>query len=312
MLSGIALAHGCSLAPTACPALDLGAGRTLEFASVDQGARMLGASDEFVERMSPFDRAARLKSGEAVSREQYLAFVAKNVLAWEDSERAAVEAALGSVRERLVRYLPALPKTVYLVKTTGSEEGEAAYTRGLAIVIPKKLLGAKAEGLASILSHELFHVMSRHDAALRERLYGSIGFEACPEVALPADLAPLRITNPDAPRNDHCIRVRLEGEPVCATPVLYADAAYDTKRGGEFFNYMQFQMLVPGAKGSEPRLVGLGKLTGFSEQVGTNTDYVIHPEEILAENFALLVLDRRGLKSPEVPERLRKILEAPR
>ena len=129
--------------------------------------------------------------------------------------------------------------------------------------------------------------------------------------AFEAWLAQDPITNPDAPRNDHCIRARLEGEPVCATPVLYADAAYDTQRGGEFFNYMRFEMLVPGAtKGAEPRLVGLGKLTGFWEQVGRNTDYTIHPEEILAENFALLVLDRRGLKSPEVPERIGRILDS--
>jgi hypothetical protein len=35
---------------------------------------------------------------------------------------------------------------------------------------------------------------------------------------------------------------------------------------------------------------------------------VIHPEEILADNFALLILDERNLPSPEIIEKMRLIL----
>jgi hypothetical protein len=31
------------------------------------------------------------------------------------------------------------------------------------------------------------------------------------------------------------------------------------------------------------------QVTGFYEQIGRNTDYIIHPDEILAENLALLM-----------------------
>ena len=44
------------------------------------------------------------------------------------------------------------------------------------------------------------------------------------------------------------------------------------------------------------------------EQVGKNTDYIIHPEEILAENFALLVLNETKVASPEILQKMREVL----
>jgi hypothetical protein len=49
--------------------------------------------------------------------------------------------------------------------------------------------------------------------------------------------------------------------------------------------------------------------SGFFEQVGRNTDYLIHPEEILADNFALLVVGDKRIVSPEVINRIKKVLE---
>ena len=50
------------------------------------------------------------------------------------------------------------------------------------------------------------------------------------------------------------------------------------------------------------------QISGFFEQVGRNTRYIIHPEEILADNLTLLVLQKRNLASPEVVEKMKTIL----
>ena len=42
------------------------------------------------------------------------------------------------------------------------------------------------------------------------------------DIDLPAQLQPLRITNPDAPRTDYCVKVQFGGESVWAVPVLYS------------------------------------------------------------------------------------------
>ena len=107
-----------------------------------------------------------------------------------------------------------------------------------------------------------------------------------------------------SPRNNDYIRVQLGGKECLAVPDLLASTeTHDAARRGELFQYLQFRLLLverdrePNSvrvryDGEEPELVNLGRVTGFFEQVGRNTEYVIHPEEILADNFSLLVTGR--------------------
>jgi hypothetical protein len=46
------------------------------------------------------------------------------------------------------------------------------------------------------------------------------------------------------------------------------------------------------------------------EKIGRSTGYVIHPEEVLADNFALLLLGLTAVKSPQLLEGLRRLLPA--
>ena len=61
--------------------------------------------------------------------------------------------------------------------------------------------------------------------------------------------------------------------------------------------------------GRAQKLIGLQQASDFFEQVGKNTAYIIHPEEILADNFALLVLQERNVPSPEIIRKLEEILK---
>jgi len=119
---------------------------------------------------------------------------------------------------------------------------------------------------------------------------------------------------------EHFVRLQIGGHESLAVPVLLSSVeTYDVKRGGEFFAYLQFQFLVVEkdrgsadlkavSEGSSSKLVGMEGVSGFMEQVGRNTDYIIHPEEILADNFALLVLNSHTVASPEIPRKMREVL----
>jgi hypothetical protein len=63
------------------------------FASVDEGRRILGARDSFIEAMSPFDRAARMKTDRGISEIEFLEFVKKSVLEWNSTEISTVQSA---------------------------------------------------------------------------------------------------------------------------------------------------------------------------------------------------------------------------
>ena len=173
-----------------------------------------------------------MKTDRPVTDEEYLKFVGQNVVDWPDAQRKSIQTALAAIQPGLEALKPPLPKTVYLIKTTGKEEGGSAYTRGPAVVLPEAMIGGSPKSLQRLIAHELFHVLSRASPELREKLYKAIGFEKCDEVELPASLKDRRITNPDAPRNDHCIRVQVDGKPVWAVPIIYSRTEkYDVARG---------------------------------------------------------------------------------
>lgn len=181
---------------------------------------MLVAKDDFIQRLSPFDRSARLKTDKTVSEGGLLEFIGENVVDWTKEETQTVQAAIEAMQP-LFRDLPfSLPPTVQLIQTTGAEEGNAAYTRSTAIVLPKALLGKSQQELQQLICHELFHILSRQNPALREELYGIIGFTKCNEIRLPAELERRKITNPDAPRNNHFVRLQIGGHESLAVPVL--------------------------------------------------------------------------------------------
>jgi hypothetical protein len=292
----------------------------MHFASANEGRQALITKDDFIRHLSPFDRSARMKVGRPVSEDEFLAFVGRNVADWTQEERQKVQASVEEIQP-LLRDLPlSFPTTVHVIKTTGAEEGRAAYTRGMAIVIPKSELAKSQKELEKLICHELFHILSRQNPELREKLYEIIGFTQCDEIEFPRELTSRKITNPDAPRNDHFIRLEIGGQQCLAVPILLSTTeVYNVQRGGEFFEYLNFQFLVMEKtsvpqrlkvvyENSAPKLIGPQAVSGFFEQVGRNTQYIIHPEEILADNFALLILREQDVPSPEILQKMREIL----
>ena len=288
--------------------IQLGNNTDISFASIDEGRQILSSEDDFVRQMSPFDRSARLKTDQNVPERQYLDFAGSNVLVWTGDEKQKINTAFDSVGTELESLCPPLPRRIFLIKTTGKEEGGAAYTRANAVIFPENDLTAPVSSIRKTFCHELFHVISRFNPDLRGKLYAMIGFIPCGDIELPPDLKSRKITNPDAPLNDHCIRLGVNGIEHWTIPLLYSDTErYDTERGGEFFDYLRFGFLLVEPLHARPlyvdgklQLVNVQQVSGFYEQVGRNTGYIIHPEEILADNFALLVQRRQNLPSPDL------------
>ncbi len=292
----------------------------VEFASVKQGRRILGSVDDYVSRMGTFDRMLRLKTARTVSEREFLDFAMDNVLSWTAEEKARVGTIIASLAGELTKLDAPFPARVLLVKTSGREEEGVAHTRSNAVILSQRSLGTTDAELAGLLAHELFHVLSRHDRGLRARAYRIIGFRLCPEITLPPQLAPIRITNPDAPVNDAFIEVVADGKSVPVMPVLLSRSPkFDPAIGRDVVDYWVLKLLVleaaepsggmrPVLRDREPVLLAISEVFGFSELVGRNTGYIIHPEEILADNFALMVTGR-SVESPEVLRKLREVFE---
>lgn len=290
-----------SLCASAALADDVHLGATVvRFASVAEGRAALASNDAWVEATSDFQRAATVGATPPVSAERLREFVAATVQPWRAESEARWRRALEAIAPRLVALRVPLPDEILLVDTDGRDAAGAAYTRGRAIVLPSASMPPGDEGDKMVLAHELFHVVSRHRPALATELYRTIGFEPVPPLQWPAAWLPQRIANPDAPFDGHAMRIAIDGRETWVMPLLVARRT-DLRPDETFFSVMDVRLLevvvgaertLPVLRGDSPVWHAPQQLPEYLARLGGNTGYVIHPEETMADNFALLVAGR--------------------
>jgi hypothetical protein len=286
------------------------------FATLEEARSVLAREDDYLLATTPLDRRVRLRSAQPVGRGEYAAHMAAQALAWPAEDRRRVEALLAQIAPLLDGMSARLPERILLIRVAPKLEEGAPHTRANAIVLPAAWLSGERPGLMYVLTHELFHVLSRNDPAARERLYAAIGFHPCGRVEVPAGSAELRVTNPDAVEHRHAIKVRYRGEALEALPYpTFISAQPDLTQS--FFANLHVRWLLIERDGERCRArsetAGSDELEGLHEQIGRNTNYLAHPEEIVADNFALLLMRQMtsapgAPPSPEVLERIRRAL----
>lgn len=305
--------------PRTARQLLIGQSSCFSFASRAETAELLGARDEFVASLSAFDRSGRLKSDRSVSEQEYLTFVRRQALDWTEEDISRITTAAASASRKLAALSAVLPTRILLAKTSGLEEAQSPYTRGNAVFLPAAVLAKPSEEVEDILLHEVFHIVSRRNPTLRKSLYDAVGFEITDGIELPAEYRRRKITNPDAPIFDSVVELSFGGGRIRVAPVLYSEKeSYDSAKGGEFFDYLRFRLMavekkesrwVPALVGGKPQLFEVEQLPSLFDRIGRNTKYVIHPEEILADNFVLLARDKKDVPTPEILSRMRAVFE---
>ncbi len=291
-----------------CADITLTSETIVRFARVEEGKQILSNQDDYISSLSPFDRQARLMKTEPVSEEDYIDFITKQVLEWDDDSITAISKTVESAASKLKRFNLRLPEIVTLIKTTGREESGAKYTRQNAIVIPGDSIDEQT------FIHELFHVFSRYNPEMRIRLYEIIGFHPCKNIVeLPDSLKSRQITNPDAPLINSYIEVTYRNESIQFVPILYSSQDYQS---GSFFKTMLFRLMAIEERDGryryktveeKPLIVDVQDVDNFHSQIGRNTAYIIHPEEILADNFAMLVRERKP-KTRRIIQEMERLL----
>lgn len=296
------------------------AGTELRFAGVDAGRAVLGVEDAWTRATSEFQRRAVMGRNESVDRAGFLAWNADAVRPWPQDQRERWQRALDQIAPAFSLLRIPLPPQVLLIASNGQESAQAPYTRANAVVLPG---AATTPGYsdALLLAHELWHVAARHAPAVASRLYAQIGFEPVPRLDFPAAWAPARIANPDAPENQHAMRISVEGRQPLVTPVLVARRT-TLQPGESFFSVMDVRLLeiepdVPAGlsravlRDGQPVWHALDGPHDYLRRLGGNTGYVMHNEETMADNVAFLATGAR-VRNTALLERLRTELLAPR
>jgi hypothetical protein len=285
------------------------------FASAAEGARILAGHDGFFEAMAPLEMRLRSAGAGRVTSEELRAQYRAGALEWNGAERRAWQASLDRLRPRLAAWSALLPERVLLVRAGAGVEDGIPHTRANAILLPAGAGPARAAGRDFMLAHEIFHLLSRAQAARHDSLYALIGFRPC-RFALPAELRARRITNPDAPEERHY--VELAGGRGAYVPLQLArPVAAPPPALAESLHFLLLRVDVADGictarrhRGGGWELAAPAALPALFDVIGPNTDYLAHPEELMADNFALLLTRRARAPDRALLDRLERWLDA--
>ena len=270
----------------------------------------------FFEKIKPLDMMLQLKKNypDKTARAEILAdyqnFLQRDVEDFTASEVANIEGVFTRIFELCGRLDPDIvPKRIRLIKTKGKHYGDGAfYTREDCIIIPaNELQDFKPNAFTEVMLHEIAHIYSRYNPEKRTKLYQLIGFEklncTTETLVVPPSLEPKILLNPDGIDYTYAIELNEDTDSSFLTlPIISSNESSFRPQKGNFFQYISFQLypLRPRENGSYELYFtalpeqGLNPFLreDFKKKIKDNTNYIIHPDEILADNFKLLFMSK--------------------
>jgi len=205
-----------------------------------------------------------------------------------------------------------LPDTIRVGIIQGDLYGPSVfYTRENGIYVPEPMAKAGNEQmLTDVLIHEIFHIQSRNYPELQEKLYAHLGFKKLDlPIIYPDGFIPQTLLNPDGTDWDYYIPLSIDDKKVLAFPLIVSKKSHFDPDEPNFFSYLKFQLFpLQKQKGGyklsyEGDFDGLDSkwMTPFFERITKNTNYIIHPDELMADNFVLLT---KWIESNKAPDKL--------
>ena len=272
--------------------------------------------DKFFTHLTAVDAAVQMKKNGLLSMSNaemvasYKNYLQSDVTDFRAEERAFVEKAMIEafqlVNKVSLRYFP---DDIKLIKTKANHyDGEMYYTRENCIIIPEPALKQKnyATFLQTML-HEISHVVMRLNPNLKAKMYALVGFKKIETpLQMPDALRRRLLTNPDGVDiNWANTLTSATGKTVFTLPLLYAkDSIFDPKKS-DFSDYLgwNYYELAPSADNKALVVQTIGERQQSTLDTrginalflkNYNTAYIIHPDEIVADNFALLMLSQKN------------------
>ena len=290
---------------------------TYSFADKAEAADLLLSNRNYYDNLNQLDldfrvqkKGATLPELEKIAREQTLDIT--------DEEKALIDEAMAEIEKTCSDRgynIPAIDGIVF-AKTTMKEECDAsAYTHGTQIYLGERVFDlAKSDDkdeqelFQVILAHELFHCLTRNHPDFRESMYGVLGFTVVgKDYEFKKNVRDQIISNPDVEHHNSYATFTIDGEDK-ACVVIFTTTTRFEKPGDIFFDGMVTGLVPIDDLGT---MYTADDASNFWEVFGENTNYVIDPEETLADNFSFLIhygKDGMEYKTPEIIEKMEALL----
>lgn len=301
-----------------CCSLSLMAQKKLSyrFATRAEAQMLITDIDNFTNKLNSLDIDLRL--GKENGRKLELLRLAMNeTMNWSDADKKKVSDAFKSLQTKIskqklnIKY----PMDIVLVKTSMKEEfNVTAYTRKNWIALGDSLLKSSTqEQMEYILAHEFFHLITRANKDFKKQVYSIIGFNVTDrELFFPVDIIEKKISNPDIEAYDSYAEFTVNGTKQKCSMIIYSKSDKTTGTLNEHINVGLIPLddnLIPVQTDGKTVIYNIDQAEDFYNIIGKNTNYILNPEEIMADNFAFLLTQKKDLPNPEILEKLAAILK---
>lgn len=287
------------------------------FASAQEGREQLLSNTEYYNNYSENDLEFRMKKTGA-TLDELLTESTEGVKSFSIFEKLFVDSILAKMARKLEKSgyeLPEVGEITFISCDMDTEFGSSGYTHGKEIYINSSLvtmytllsMDSQTKTLMEeLLWHEMFHVLTRNNPEFRSDMYSLIHFTVTDsDYALPKSIREYLLSNPDVMHHDAYATFVIDGREI---DCYVADIS--SGHFAEGADFKEIPALVP-TDGSDTYYTP-EQAENFDAVFGTNTTYVIDPEECMAENFSLAMtygLDGRNNQGYQSPEIIQGIIE---
>ncbi len=286
------------------------------YASIEEGRGLLLGNTEYYEQYSRDDIEFRMRRNGA-TLDELLDASADSVKKFSFFEKLYLDRRIAKMYRKLKTNhytLPEMDEIVFVKMDMGLEGGASGYTHGTEIYLNAvtvriySLLGIVpgfTRSMDELLWHELFHCLTRSDPEFRAEMYSLIHFTVAEhDFELPPCVREKVLSNPDVEHHDSYASFTIDGQEVDCFTAWITTKSYAEAQSG--WSDCEAVALVP-IDGTDTCYLS-EQASNFDEIFGTNTYYVIDPEECMADNFAYAMLygmkgrDGKGYPNPEIIE----------
>ena len=288
----------------------------IRFASKAEAQELISGNTQYYNRLKQMDIDWRARK-ENATLDELIAFAQSQVQDFTPRNINILKDSIARIKHLLDKrgcQLP-IPEEIIFVKTDMMDEGGATgYTTRNQIFLNSYMLDRPSRGLDILIAHELFHCITRHSPEFRKKMYALIGFTVMDhDITFPDAIRQRIAINPDVEHMDNYAEFTINGQKRRCELILLYDKSWkeaSAEKGDDivFFLFVK-PTLVP--LDDMTKVYDIAEASDFWTTVGQNTDYVIAPEECMADNFSYAVIQGMNPAKPyKSPELIRNIITA--
>jgi hypothetical protein len=256
--------------------------------------------EHYFEKITPIDAAIQMHNSKLINdqnyKEKFKSYLVTEAEDFTSDDATYIRGIFNEAIAKIVKINPKLVPKYSVAKVKTNHFGPSVYyTRGETIFIPENIfVNKKKEEEIPVMIHELWHILSEQQPLLKEKLYALIGFKKHgKKLSYPPQLASILLTNPDGADDNYALQCS-DGRWVL--PIIKSNSNNYSEKVPAFMTYLGFDLYAIDNNGKiECDAKGNATLKpeenkAFFDQIKDNTQYIIHPDEIIADNVMLAIM----------------------